>query len=99
MRRVHALLENSATRNMLHENRGLVMEASNDLCKFYNVMQNYIAENIVEFLDESLEETSKNIYTFSTFATKQFLNEIAAIYGGHIHKTEVLKEAAKTEFV
>ena len=65
MKHVHALLESAGTRNILRQNRGLVLEASDAIAQFYNLMQNYIAENIVEFLDENLEETSKNIYVRS----------------------------------
>jgi len=99
MSRVTTLMESAQTRAMLHENKGLVFEAAGATQAFYGLLQNYIAENLVEFLDENLEETAKNIYTFSTYATKQFLNEISASYGKQIHQAEVLKEAARTEFV
>ena len=99
MRNVKALLESAETQSLLQENVGLVQEASNALSNFYGVLNNYIAENLVEFLDENLEETAKNIYTFSAYATKQMLTEISTIYGKHVHQAQVLKEAAKTEFV
>ena len=99
MSRLTALMESAETRNMLHSNKGLVMEAAGLTQNFYGVLQNYIAENIVEFLDSNLEETAKNIYTFSTYATKQFLNEVAAVYGKQVHQSEILKEAARNEFV
>ncbi len=99
MSRLATLMESAQTRNLLHENKDLVFEASNLTGQFYGVLQNYIAENLVEFLDENLEETAKNIYTFSAYATKQYLNEIAAVYGGRLHQAQVLKEAARTEFV
>ncbi len=99
MSRVTALMESAGTRAMLQENKDLVLEAAGATQQFYGVLQNYIAENLVEFLDENLEETAKNIYTFSTYATKQFLNEISAVYGRQVHQAEVLKEAARTEFV
>ena len=92
-------MESAQTRSLLQENKELVVEASNVMGQFYGILQNYIAENLVEFLDENLEETAKNIYTFSTYATKQMLNEISAVYGKQVHQAEVLKEAAKTEFV
>ena len=99
MSRVTALMESAQTRAMLHENKDLVLEAAGATQQFYGVLQNYIAENLTEFLDEDLEQTAKNIYTFSTYATKQFLNEIAASYGKRVHEAEILKEAASTEFV
>ncbi len=99
MSRVTALMESAQTRAMLQENKDLVLEAAGATQTFYNILQNYIAENLVEFLDENLEETAKNIYTFSTYATKQFLNEVSAVYGKDIHQAQVLKEAARTEFV
>lgn len=99
MRKLYALMESAQTRSLLQENKELVIEAADVINRFYGIMQNYIAENLVEFLDENLEETAKNIYTFSTYATKQMLNEISAVYGKQVHQAEVLKEAAKTEFV
>ena len=83
----------------LSENKQLVESASQDMIGFYNLLTNYISENLVEFLDENLEETAKNIYTFASYSTKQFLNEISALYGRNLHQAQVLKEAAKTEFV
>ena len=65
MRNVKALLESAETQSLLQENVGLVQEASNALSNFYGVLNNYIAENLVEFLDENLEETAKNIYVRS----------------------------------
>ena len=99
MSRITTLMESAQTRAMLQENKDLVFEAAGATQQFYGVLQNYIAENLVEFLDENLEETDKNIYTFSTYATKQFLNEVAAVYGKQIHQAQILKEAARTEFV
>lgn len=99
MKHVQALLESADTQNILTENAALVEDASTAMMYFYGAMQNYIQENIVEFLDENLEETAKNIYTFSTYATKQMLTEVATVYGRQIQQKEVLKEAARTEFV
>ena len=99
MERLTALMESAETRNILHENKDLILEATSQVQGFYGILQNYIAENLTEFLDETLEETAKNIYTFSTYATRQFLNEISAVYGKQIHQAEILKEAERTEFV
>lgn len=99
MKYVEALLENAEVQNMLNENSELVEDASAVMMHFFDVMRNYVQENLVEFLDEDLTETSKNIYTFATYATKQMLSEVAAIYGREAYKAEVLKESAKTEFV
>ncbi len=99
MNKLYALMESAETKSLLRENKELVLEAGNVMNQFYGLLQNYIAENLVEFLDENLEETAKNIYTFSTYATKQMLNEVSAVYGKKLHRAEILKEAAKTEFV
>lgn len=99
MQKIKALLENTETQTMLEENKEVVNEATQVMGQFLNILNNYISENLVEFLDENLEETARNIYTFSTFATKQMLSETTAVYGRSVHQAEVLKEAAKTEFV
>lgn len=99
MQYVQALLENAETQNILQENSELINEASNIMANFYGVLQNYVQNNIVEFLDENIEETSKNIYTFAAYATKQMLTELSNVYGNKIHQNEILKEAERTEFV
>ena len=99
MEKLYALMESAETKALLQENKELVVEATKVMNDFYGILQNYIAENLVEFLDENLEETAKNIYTFSTYATKQMLNEVSAVYGKQMHQAEVLKEAARNEFV
>lgn len=99
MERLTALMESAETKSLLRENKDIVLEAAGQAQAFYGILQNYIAENLTEFLDENLEETAKNIYTFSTYATRQFLNEISAVYGRQIHQAEILKEAERTEFV
>ena len=75
MKRVQALLENAETQNILQENKHLIQESSAELMNFYGIMQNYIQENLVEFLDENIEQTARNIYTFSTYATKQMVRQ------------------------
>lgn len=99
MRKVQALMENAVTKQILAENADSINSATAAMNNFYGVLNNYITENISEFLDENLEETSKNIYTFSAYATKQMLTELSTIYGNQIHQQEVLREAARTEFV
>lgn len=75
MKHVQALFESAETQSILQENAALVEDATNAMANFYGVLQNYIQENIVEFLDETLEETAKNIYTFSAYATKQMVRQ------------------------
>lgn len=60
MSRVTALMESAQTRAMLRENKDLIFEATGATQQFYGALQNYIAENLTEFLDENLEETAKN---------------------------------------
>ena len=96
---VQALLEDAGTQALLQEILVLVEQAMNDLTQWYGVLNNYISENIEEFLEDSLEETAKSIYTFSTFATKQYLCEISQIYGKQIQNKQVLKESAQKEFI
>lgn len=98
MQKIIELLENTENQNILAENKELVNYAIQDLSKFYTYMNKYINENIEEFLEENLEETSKSIYTFATFATKQFLCEVSNYYGKQMHTNQVLKEAARNEF-
>ena len=57
MKYIQALLENAETQNLLQENAGIINDASNVMANFYGIMQRYVQENIVEFLDENLEET------------------------------------------
>lgn len=99
MKKVIALLENTETRNLLQENQVLVETATNELGYWYNYLAQYVTENIEEFLDASLEETAKNIYTFSSFATKQMITELSSCFGKQLHSAQVLKEAARTEFM
>lgn len=99
MDKVKMLMESEFAQNLLQENQEIVNEANDCLTKFYYDLNNYIVENITEFLDENLEETSKNIYTFSAYASKQFLTEMSTVYGSQLHEKEILKEAERTEFV
>ena len=65
MEKLYALMESAETKALLQENKELVVEATKVMNDFYGILQNYIAENLVEFLDENLEETAKNIYVRS----------------------------------
>lgn len=96
---VQTILESAESRQIIQENANLIQEAVADLQGFHSILTNYIAENFVEFLDENLEETAKNIHTFASFATKQLLGETAALYGQQMYQNEILKEQARTEFV
>lgn len=98
MKKVISLLESAETQSLLQENSVLVEQATNDLGAFYGVLNNYIAEHLEEFLESDLQETNKSIYTFATFATKQFLCELSSYYGKQIHNAQVLKESVKNEF-
>lgn len=98
MNKLAAILEDAGTQAMLQENSVLVESAMNDLTSWYGYLNNYISENIEEFLESNLEETMKSIYTFSTFSTKQFLCEMSQNYGSKIQQAQVLKEAARNEF-
>lgn len=98
MNKLVSLLEDAGVQTMLQENSVLVESAMNDLTIWYGYLNNYISENIEEFLESNLEETMKSIYTFSTFSTKQFLCEMSQYYGNQMWQSQVLKEAARTEF-
>ena len=99
MSKVKALLENEEVRSILTENQVLVEAAVQDLDGWYGTLTNFIQEHIDEFLDANLEETAKNIYTFSSFATSQYLSEISHTYGSQMYHAEVLKESARHEFI
>ena len=96
--KVVALLESEETRSILSENQELLTEAVGNVAEWYGILNTYISENIEEFLEDTLEETTKNVYTFSTFATKQYLNEVSSAYGKQMHSQKVLKEARANEF-
>ena len=98
MNKIVSLLENAETQSILQENQPLVEQAVKDLGNWYTFLNNYVSENIEEFLESDLTETSKSIYTFSTFATKQYLCELSSYYGKQMHTAQVLKESAKNEF-
>ena len=98
MNKVISLLESAETQSLLQENSVLIEQATNDLGSFYGILNNYIAEHFEEFLESNLTETNKSIYTFSAFATKQFLCELSSYYGKQIHNAQVLKESVKNEF-
>ena len=99
MSRVNALLENENVISMLEGNSELLEEANQAFDGWYDVMVNFVMENIEDFLDENLEETSKNVYTFATFATTQYLSEISHVYGQKLEEIEAIKEAQEHEFV
>jgi hypothetical protein len=99
MSKVRALLENEEVQSLLSENEEILEAASADFAGWYDTMSNFILENLEQFLDENVEETYKNVYTFSTFATSQFLAETSNIYGRELHTAEVIKEAEAREFI
>ena len=99
MSKIKALLENEETVKMLSEHEELLQEANASFDEFYDIMAKFVAENIEEFLDENLEETSKNVYTFATFATAQYLSELSTMYGKKMEELEEIREAREHEFV
>ncbi len=99
MSRINTLLENESVVSMLEENTDLLEEANASFDDWYGVMVDFVMENIEDFLDENLEETSKNVYTFATFATSQYLSEVSHVYGQQLEEVEAIKEAAEHEFV
>jgi hypothetical protein len=99
MSRVKALLEDQELSSILSENEAILEQSTAEFNEWFEVMTTFVTENIEEFLDESLDETKKNVYTFATFATSQFLAETANRYGRQIYQSEVIKEAQEHEFV
>ncbi len=99
MYRVNALLEDTEVQDIITDNAELLEGANADFEQWYDVMVDFVMENLDEFLDENLEETYRNVYTFSTFATSQVLSELSHVYGSEIDNVEAIKEAAQQEFV
>ena len=99
MSRVKALLEDTEVVSLLEDNQELIAEAGVEFEGWYDTLVNYISENIDEMLGDSLDDTMKNVRTFCSFSTSQFLAETSYLYGTKLHDAEILAEAEAHEFL
>lgn len=52
--------------------------------EFNTYLKAFIFENIDQFMDRNVDETCKNINTFTEVATSQFMHEVTSLTGFHI---------------
>ena len=52
--------------------------------EFNTYLKAFIFENIDQFMDRNIDETCKNINTFTEVATSQFMHEVTSLTGFHI---------------
>lgn len=90
---IQTLLESENIQEFMKEEAELLKEAEMVVAEFPNILKEFVLENPKEFMAESLEETRKNIRTFSEVATAQFICEVTSIYGTPTDEDyEALKE-------
>ena len=78
---LQTLLETEESQNFLNENQDFIMELSQEVDSFGEIIKEYIDRYPDEFLAESLDETFKNIRVFAEFATCAYINELTSIHG------------------
>ena len=76
MKLLSTLLENEGIASYLTENENLIMEASQNLAMFPQVIKNYIAENMQDFIGSNVNETYANMVVFTESAVSQYMHEL-----------------------
>lgn len=77
MATIDALLENENMRNLITENQNILFEAGAYVEDFSKILKSFILANPSEFIAESVDQTIKNIKTFTEFATMQYCTEMS----------------------
>lgn len=91
---INAILENQENQAFFEANQEVLNEATVDAMEFNKVLKEFVLSHPAEFIGETVEETYKNILTFSTTATQQFLCETSNLYAGYLTKNmETINES------
>ena len=70
-----------------------------DMADWMYEMKNFVVNNLEDFVGLDLNETASNIYTFSAFATQQYLAEMSMLYGSQIEECQNMKIRQANEFL
>ena len=89
MEYIKAIFENEEVNSFLEENEELVSNITESVENFAEYLKNFIAENAVEFIEPSVEDTRKNIRVFSEVAIAQYIKEQTNIYGKNLADNHV----------
>lgn len=82
------LLETEESQNFLNENQDLILEKSEDVNQFVEVLKEFVIQNPDYFLENNLEDIYKNIKIFSEFATNQYISEVVAVTSRDLNLNE-----------
>ncbi|MFW6246968.1 MAG: hypothetical protein ACOC22_02200 [bacterium] len=89
---IETLLENDSVKEFATKNEEVIKEAEEKTNQFRAFLKEFVLNNPKEFLAESLNETKKNIRTFSEVATAQFLAEVSSYYSSKTESEEPVVE-------
>lgn len=78
---INALFENEDVTSFLKENNELVYSITESVENFAEYLKEFIAENAIEFIEPTVEDTRKNIRVFSEVAIAQFIKEQTELEG------------------
>lgn len=76
MKMLNVLLENEGIQAELANNEDKILEASILVGQFPEVIKEYIAENMSEFIGDTIQETYSNMHVFTESATRNFMQEL-----------------------
>lgn len=93
MSHIETLLENESVKSFVELNETVIAEAEENVAQFKNDLKRFVLANPEEFLAESLNETRKNIRTFSEVATAQYMSEVSSFYS---EKAQQINESGTT---
>lgn len=78
---INALFENEDVTSFLKDNNELVCSITESVENFAEYLKEFIAENAIEFIEPTVEDTRKNIRVFSEVAIAQFIKEQTEMEG------------------
>lgn len=88
MSRLKTLMENEQTQQFLTEHQDLIMEGGEQTARFNEILKEFVIQHPDVFVEDTLEDTYKNIRIFSEIATSQYIAEMVNIYGDEVQQVE-----------
>jgi hypothetical protein len=84
MDRIKALVESEDFQTFISEAGDVVSDIASEVYGFSKVLKAFALNHPEEFLDETIEDTVKNLRVFSEIATAQYITELCSINGSMI---------------
>ena len=89
--KVNALLE-SESPALIENHEDVLIEAMTQVNDFQKTLKVFVLKNPEEFIGESVDDTYKNIRTFTEVSTAQYVKEITTLSSTLINEAAVIEE-------